>query len=72
MRGSQVQVGLCCVAASDRIQRIWLEPDDQSDMIQRIKSEEQPIRDVIPFIAVEYGVRAYGCKPMESSLTYQQ
>ncbi len=37
-----------------------------------VESEEQPIRGLIAFIAVEYGVRSYGFKPIESSVTNQQ
>ena len=37
-----------------------------------VGSEEQPIRGLITFIAEEYGVRFYGFKPIESSVTNQQ
>ncbi len=34
-----------------------------------VGSGKQPIRELVAFIAVEYAVRSYGCKPIESSVT---
>ncbi len=41
-------------------------------MIQGVGFEDHPIRWLIVIIAVEYGLRSYGCKPIVSSVTYQQ
>ncbi len=46
---------------TDGIQRFWWE--------MAVGSGEQPIRELVAFIAVEYGLRSYGCKPIESSVT---
>ncbi len=37
-----------------------------------VGSEEQPIRELIAFIVVEYGVRSYGCKPIGTSVAYKE
>ncbi len=34
-----------------------------------VGSGKQPIREIVAFIAVEYGLRSYGCKPIGSSVT---
>ncbi len=34
-----------------------------------VGSGKQPIRELVASIAVEYGLRSYGCKPIESSVT---
>ncbi len=34
-----------------------------------VGSGKQPIRELVAFIAEKYGLRSYGCKPIESSVT---
>ena len=34
-----------------------------------VGSGKQPIRELVALIAVEYGLRSYSCKPIESSVT---
>ncbi len=34
-----------------------------------VGSGKQPIRELAASIAVEYGLKSYGCKPIESSAT---
>ena len=34
-----------------------------------VGSGKQPIRELVAFIAVEYSLRSYSCKPIESSVT---
>ena len=34
-----------------------------------VGSWRQPIRELVAFIAVEYGLRSYGSKPIDNSVT---
>ena len=66
---------------TQRVSRFWREiavGSGNTEGIWRFRREiavvsgKQPIRDLVAFIAVEYGLRSYGGKPIESSVTYQQ
>ncbi len=46
---------------TEDIRRFWQEI--------AVGSGKQPIRELVAFIAVEHGLRSYGCKPIESSVT---